>query len=194
MAKSATPAKAKKAVPQKKAAKKITGNASAAGKVAPVNTAVKKIAKKAEKSPAPEKKEATIRIKYADKSAGQPEPVVIFDNIKKMMEPYDKKRSLVLHSKPSQAVLVSHKPIVVDGRKRDELWFVAALVQKGYVGFYYVPMYMREDLKKYFSPALLKCLKGKSCFHIKKNDPVLMAEIKKLIREGYEGYIERGLL
>ncbi len=158
-------------------------------------SAPKKAATKTAKAAKPEKKkEPTISIKYSDKSAGQPELVVIFDNIKKILEPYDKKRSLVLHNKPSQTILVSHKRVTIEGKERNELWFVAALVQKGYVGFYYVPVYMREDMKKYFSPELLKCLKGKSCFHIKKNDPAMMAEIKKLIKEGYEGYIERGLL
>lgn len=186
MAKSTTTAaKAKKIAPKKIAPKK-----AAVKKAAPK----KDVAKTAKASKPEKKKEPTISIKYSDKSAGQPELVVIFENIKKMMEPYDKKRSLVLHHKPSQAILVSHKPIVIEGKERSELWFVATLVQKGYVGFYYVPMYMRSDMKKYFSPELLKCLKGKSCFHIKKNDPALMVEMKKLIKEGYEGYVERGYL
>jgi hypothetical protein len=38
-------------------------------------------------------------------------------------------------------VLVGEKPVEVLGRKKDELWFASALIQKGYVGFYYMPVY-----------------------------------------------------
>lgn len=188
-------AKASKAPAKKSAPAKVVVKKSAAKKTAVKKSAVKKLASpEAAPGETSAKKEPTIHIKYEDKSAGQPDLVVIFDQLKKMMEPYDKKRSLVLHAKPSQSILVSHKPVEIDGRKMNELWFVAALVQKGYVGFYFVPVYMRTEMKKHFSPELLKCLKGKSCFHLKKNDPVLMKEIKGLIKTGYEGYIERGLL
>lgn len=150
-------------------------------------------AKKAATKSSTKKKEPTISIKYADKSAGQPELLEIFEAIKKMMQPYDKKRDLVLHAATGgQANLVSHKPVEIAGRKRNELWFVSALVQKGYVGFYYTPVYMQGELKKHFSEDFIKSLKGKACFHIKKNDPVIMADIKKAIRVGYETFIERG--
>jgi hypothetical protein len=168
--------------PAKKAAPKKTAP--------PKKTAVKTAAPKAGKS-----KEKTIHIKYSDKSAGQPELVVIFDKIKKLMEPYHKKRSLILHAdKPSQANLVSHKPVVIDGRPRNEVWFVSALVQKGYVGFYYMPVYMHDDMKKHFSETFIKSLKGKACFHIKKNTPEIMSDIKKAIDLGYKAYIDRGWL
>jgi hypothetical protein len=142
-------------------------------------TAVKKAAakktspKKVAKISTVPKKEIPLKIKYEDKSAGQPEMVEIFYHIEQMLKSYDKKRSLVLHNdKPSQAYLVSHKPVEIDGKKRNELWFASALVQKGYVGFYYSPRYVDGDLKKHFSDAFVKCLKGGGCFYIKKNDPV----------------------
>lgn len=171
-----------------------------AAKAAVKKTATKKapakkvtVKKATPKSAIKEKKEPTINIKYADKSAGQPELLEIFEAIKKMMQPYDKKRNLVLHTQTGgQANLVSHKPVEIAGRKRNELWFVSALVQKGYVGFYYTPVYMQGELKKHFSEDFIKSLKGKACFHIKKNDPVIMADIKKAIRVGYETFIERG--
>jgi hypothetical protein len=180
-------AKSKTAVP--KAAKSATKKA-ATKKATPA----KAVAKKARtRSAAGKKKEPTINIKYADKSAGQPELLEIFEAIKKMMLPYDKKRHMVLHAATGgQANLVSHKPVEIDGRKRNELWFVSALVQKGYVGFYYTPVYMQGELKKHFSEDFVKSLKGKACFHIKKNDPVIMADIRKAIKVGYEAFIERG--
>lgn len=175
-------------------ATKTPAKKAAVKKAAPKKAIAKKAAPK-KAAPGKSTQSKTINIKYTDKSAGQPELVVIFDNIKKMMEPYDKKRALVYHAdKPSQAILVSHKPVEIDGRKRDELWFVAALVQKGYVGFYYMPVHLQNDLKKYFSEAFVKSLKGKACFHIKKNTPELMADIKKAIKLGYEAYLAKGWL
>ena len=93
-----------------------------------------------------------------------------------------------------QLNLVSHKPVVIAGRQRDALWFISALVQKGYVGFYYMPIYMNDPMKKKFSPEFIKCLRGKACFHITKNDPVIMADIKKAIKIGYDAYVQRGWL
>jgi hypothetical protein len=179
----ATKAPAKKTVVKKAAAKETA---------TPKSPAKKKAAKKAAPKGNRSKENKTISIKYSDKSAGQPELVVIFDNIKKMMEPYHKKRSLILHAeKPSQANLVSHKPVTIEGRERNELWFVSALVQKGYVGFYCQP---QDEMKEHFSKAFVKSLKGKSCFHIRENTPEIMGDIKKAIKLGYEAYLEKGLL
>lgn len=183
-AKKATKKSAVKAAPKKAVTKKATPAKKTTQKVT-----AKKVAAK---TTAPgEKKELSVNIKYNDKSAGQPELVVIFEKIRKMMAPYDRKRALVLHSKPSQALLVSHKPVTIDGRPRKELWFVSALVQKGYVGFYYMPIYAESEMRKHFSEAFLKTLKGKACFHIKKDTPEMMSDIKKAIDLGYKEYAKR---
>lgn len=172
-----------------KAVKKVAKKA-VAKKAVVKKAVVKKVAAKTAK---PAKKENTISIKYADKSAGQPELVKIFDAIKKMMLPYDKKGTLILHAGTGgQANLVSHKAVEIEGRKKTEMWFVSALVQKGYVAFHYLPIYMNQSMGELFSPALMKCLKGKACFHIKKNDPEILAEVQKAIKIGYEVYQKRG--
>ena len=162
----------------------------------PASTTVKKKAasKTAVQKVKPEKPKKEIKIKYADKSAGQPELVPIFENIKKMLLPYQKGSLEMIGGNGGMLCLVSQKPVVIEGRKKDELWFAGILVQKGYVGFYYMPVYANPDLKKVFKPELLKCLKGKSCFHIKKNDPVIMEQIKDSLKIGYTMYKERGWL
>ena len=172
---------------------KSTTAPATAKKSAPKKVAVKKVAKKAVTATKPKKKEATINIKYADKSAGQPELVVIFDAIRKMVLPYANKRALKMHENTGgQFNLVSHKPVTIAGRERNELWFISALVQKGYVGFYYSTIYMQDHIKKEFSPEFMKCLKGKACFHIKKNDPLIMENIKKAIKIGFDDYVKKG--
>ena len=130
-------------------------------------------------------------IKYSDKSAGQPELVVIFDELKKLLTPYVKGHLVLLGDQPSQYSIGSDKVVNLFGRDRD-IYFSGLLVQKGYVGFYFMPVYTNPSLVKELHPDLAKCLKGKSCFHIKKNDPTLRAHIKDALKLGYDDYKKKG--
>ena len=130
--------------------------------------------------------------KYSDKSAGQPELIPIFNAIKAMLQPYIKGTIKERGKEGGMYNLVSEKAIEVEGRKRPEVYFASILVQKGYVGFYFMPVYMNNEADKMMKPELMKCLKGKACFHIKKNDPVIMDQIKEALRKGYEVYKQRG--
>lgn len=84
------------------------------------------------------------------------------------------------------------KAIVIDGRKRKEVYFAGVIPQKGYVGFYYMPVYADADVKALFKPELLSLLKGKSCFHLRKNDPVVVKEIRRALADGVKLYKQRG--
>jgi hypothetical protein len=147
----------------------------------------KKASKKVASKKSVEKKDKPL-LKYEDKSAGQPEMVKIFDRLKLLMLPYEKGTIKVHGGSGGQISLISHKPIEVAGRKRSEVWFVSALIQKGYVGFYYMPIYGYKELANKIHPNLMKCLKGKACFHIKKNDDELFTQIKEAIQIGYVCY------
>lgn len=84
------------------------------------------------------------------------------------------------------------KPIVIDGRKRKEVYFAGVIPQQGYVGLYYMPVYVDADVKAMFKPELLSVLKGKSCFHLKERDPVLMRQIKSALADGFKMYKREG--
>ncbi|MFT3934242.1 MAG: hypothetical protein QM726_11540 [Chitinophagaceae bacterium] len=177
MAKAAKPAPKKKAVPKKKVAvKKAT---PAKKKAIPVN---KKAATK----------ESALGIKYSDKSAGQPQLVPIFDALKKLLLPYGKGSIKVKGGSGGEMALVSDKPIEIKGKVRNEYWFAGLLVQQGYVGFYFMPAKTKEEIKEVFAPELLKCLKGKSCFHIKANDPKLFQQVKESLAKGHAMQLARG--
>jgi hypothetical protein len=88
--------------------------------------------------------------------------------------------------------LWSIKNRVIEDRKRKEVYFAGLIIQKGYVGFYFMPVYAATDLKPVFAPELLKLLKGKSCFHIKKLPPELLGQIEAAMRIGYTAYQQRG--
>ena len=88
--------------------------------------------------------------------------------------------------------LWSNKPVVIDGRKKKEIFFAGLIIQKDYVGFYFMPIYAETDLKSVFKPELLRLLKEKSCFHIKKLDEELLRQIEAALKVGYELYRQRG--
>lgn len=172
----------------------------------PASQPAKKTAKKTAKKAAPKKKvtataatakatpagEKPTGIKYADKSAGQPQLIPIFEELKALLLPYEKGSIVLRGGTGGQLMLVSEKEVVIDGRKKQEMYFAGLLIQKGYVGFYFMPVYVEAEQKALFAPELMKLLKGKSCFHIKKWDDTLKKQVKDALKKGYEVYKEKG--
>ncbi len=115
----------------------------------------------------------------------------IFDQLSPLLlayqPPFRSKRN-----EPGYLDLWSFKDLVIEGRQRKEVFFAAAIIQKSYLGFYYMPVYAEPQVKAFFKPELLACLKGKSCFHIKKVDDILLAQIQTALADGFRLYQERG--
>jgi hypothetical protein len=88
--------------------------------------------------------------------------------------------------------LWSTKPVERDGRKYEETYFAGVIAQKGYVGFYYMPVYAEPELRELFAPELLALLKGKSCFHVRRLDGELRAQVRRALDAGFALYRERG--
>jgi hypothetical protein len=76
--------------------------------------------------------------------------------------------------------LILEKPLVIDGRKRDELWFASVIQQKNSVGFYLTCM--SPDVKAKLSQELLKHLDGKCCFHMKSLTPQLKKDVDAALK------------
>lgn len=88
--------------------------------------------------------------------------------------------------------LWSEREVEIAGRKRDEVYFGGAIVQKGYVGFYFMPVYTHAEQKALFAPELLSLLKGKSCFHVKLLDEPLLVQVEDALEKGIDLYRRRG--
>ena len=98
--------------------------------------------------------------------------------------------------KPSFQLMVP-KPVAIPGAyggKPVDLQMAAVILQKGYVGFYLMCIYMNDATKKKLSPTLLKLLKGKTCFHVKTLDEGLRKDIQAALGLGTKVYRERGWL
>lgn len=134
----------------------------------------------------------TSTIKYSDKSEGQPELASVFMDIKKIMEPFAKGSYVVKDELPGNFSIYYNKPVITAGREYPELPFAALLIQKGYVGFYFFPVYTDPSLKSQLAPAIAKMLKGKSCFHLKKLDPQLLLQLREAMQAGKKLYEDKG--
>ncbi len=78
-------------------------------------------------------------------------------------------------------------------QKVDGFYFASVVPKPKDIRLYYFPIYTHVDQFS-LSPELQKCLKGKSCLHIKKLTPELMEEIKQMIQKGVDTYLEADLI
>lgn len=123
----------------------------------------------------------------------------IFDDLHQLLSRYSpplKSRSGTVRGK-RDFHLVIPKAVVVPGayeNKPAEVGLAAIILQKGYVGFYFMPIYIEAGFRKKLSPSLIKLLKGKTCFHIKKMDDDLLKHIEAALDEGVKNYKRRGWL
>lgn len=117
----------------------------------------------------------------------------IFDQVKPLLKKYEKGCIRARMDFESRYELWSEKEVFAFGKQRNEVYFGALIIQGNYVGFYFMPVYSDpETLKKSIHPDLLKLLKGKSCFHLRKTDKDLLRHIKESLAEGYSIYKEKG--
>jgi len=117
---------------------------------------------------------------------------LIFHQLRNLMKPFEIGTFKARVDEEKRYDLWSEKKVVIEGRKRNNVYFAGLVIQRNYVGFYFMPVYVDEDLKTVFKPELLKLLKGKSCFHVKKTDDELSLQIADALRTGYDLYRKRG--
>ncbi len=114
--------------------------------------------------------------------------------LKRHAPPFRSDLPLVVTNKKAFQLTVP-KPVSIPGAyggKPVDLQMAAAILQKGYVGFYLMCIYMNDAAKKKLSPSLLKLLKGKTCFQVKSLDDGLRKDIQTALEMGTESYRERG--
>jgi hypothetical protein len=115
----------------------------------------------------------------------------LFTEMKSLMAPYAE-RLTARHDEPGYFDLWSEKTVEIEGRRRSAVYFGGLIIQKSYVGLYFMPAYAGTDLKETFGAELLATLKGKSCFHIKELTPALRKQIEVALAVGFRAYEERG--
>ena len=108
---------------------------------------------------------------------------IVFEQLKNILQPYA--RNLTITADTS-------KGYSLDGPYSEKwkkvIFFGAAQIQKNYVSFYLMAVYMYPELLKDISPELKKRMQGKSCFNFRKVEPELFKELADLTRKGVEKF------
>jgi hypothetical protein len=78
--------------------------------------------------------------------------------------------------------------ILINGKPKEELYFAGLVVQRSYLGFYFMPIYTEPQMTAQLGPALMNCLKGKSCFHLTQRTPQLKEQYTDALALGYQHY------
>ena len=119
-----------------------------------------------------------------------PELIPLFEELKKLLVPYEKYFS-PRRDEPGYYDLWLEREVVIDGRKRDSIYFAGLIIQKSYVGFYFMPVYTHEEAAGLFGSELMATLKGKSCFYIKELTSDIEQQIRDALDIGLRLYQER---
>lgn len=85
-------------------------------------------------------------------------------------------------------------PAMQGKQKVDGYYFASVMPKPKDVRLYFFPIYTHADAFSDVSDELRKCLKGKSCFHVKKLSPELESEFDNMIKKGAELYKKDGLI
>ena len=112
-----------------------------------------------------------------------PQFQIIFKRLRDILKPYGTQLVLV-DDLPERYSLNGHYSQIY----KKELFFGATIIQKNYVSFYLMPVYMYPELLESVSPLLKKHLHGKSCFNFKRVDENLFAELESLTKLSFERF------
>jgi hypothetical protein len=107
-----------------------------------------------------------------------------FTALRAILQPYAK-RMTVTADAPGHYQLSS--PTMTD-RVGRPLFCAAVQVNKNYVSYHLMPVYMDKALRDGMSPALAKRMQGKSCFNFTTIEPEQLAELARLTKKGIAGF------
>ena len=113
----------------------------------------------------------------------------VFISLKKILLPYAKQ--LVLKCDEVDEFHVDTEFVMKNKRP---MYFGSVKINKNYVSFHLMPVYVFPDLAKDMSPELKRRMQGKSCFNFKTIDVALFQELTELAKSGYIEYQKSGYL
>jgi len=117
-----------------------------------------------------------------------------FDALKSVLSPYARlftvREGIVKNKRDYHLIL--EKSLVIDGRKKNELWFASLIRQKDGVGFYLTPLCGCSGVKEKLSPTLLRHLDGKTCFPRRVATSQLKNDVQAALEIGLAAYRKRG--
>ena len=89
----------------------------------------------------------------------------------------------------NKAVPYGYKKEIIPG-----MYFATTAIKKDSVTFYFFPIYFKPASYVKSAPSLMKLLKGKTCFHFKKEEQVNEKELNALLKLGVQAWRKEGYL
>lgn len=109
----------------------------------------------------------------------------VFKDLKKILVEFSGELVLVKNDQDSFYLNTRH---IMKNKK--PLFFGAVQINKSYVSFHLMPIYVFPGLLSGISPELRHRMQGKSCFNFKSSDQVLFCELAELTATSYQRYKE----
>ncbi len=119
----------------------------------------------------------------------------IFEKVKKSLEACTP--PMVVNKGSSHAFeIIGNKPVPYGYKKEivPGMFFAAVVERKDSVNFYFFPTYMNPGEFKVLAPTIYKCLKGKTCFHFKKEEQVNEKELNAILKKGIQAWKKAGYM
>ena len=114
---------------------------------------------------------------------------VIFERLKKLLQVYESRMVVTANTAENYSLNVPFSK-----KFNKELFFGAVTIQKNYVSYHLMPVYIYPDLLSGLSDGLKKHMQGKSCFNFKAVDDGLFGELASLTISSVERVKAENLL
>ena len=95
-------------------------------------------------------------------------------------------------NKPAYHLYGKQEISIIEGRNPQKTYFAGIIIQKHFIGLYFMPIYSHPKKFKLANPSVKRFLKGKSCFNVTKVDKEISQEIQSLLQIGYQLYKNEG--
>ncbi|MBI1770702.1 MAG: hypothetical protein HYR67_20220 [Bacteroidetes bacterium] len=121
---------------------------------------------------------------------------IIFNTLKRALSKCSPPMLSKGDAKKQSIELMGNKPVAYGYAKKiiPGMYFASVAQRKDSVVFYFFPVYYKAEQYKKAAPTLLKCLKGKTCFHFKKEEQVNEKELDALLKLGVQAWKNKGYL
>jgi hypothetical protein len=122
------------------------------------------------------------------KKVARPKPVPskfqpIFEQLKKILRRYERRLTVTAYSSTGYSLNAAFSP-----KYKKEIFFGAVQINKNYVSYHLMPVYVFPALLKGISPVLTKRMHGKSCFNFTSIDDPLLAELSTLTEKCFKKF------
>ena len=111
----------------------------------------------------------------------------VFKNLCHILQPY--KAILKIKCDEANKLYLDTQHVM---KNKQALFFAGVEINKNYVSYHLMPVYVNPSLLDDISPNLRQRMQGKSCFNFKTVDSDLFEELITFIQAGFKDYQKQG--